>query len=123
MKINNVPTPIIPDARTARTDGNAAAGANRAGSQPVRNTPARPAAPAAQSPMSRASIAQPASTADVIAPEGTDPKLWSILTSEERSYFAKSAAQGPVTYARVMMGTQDQSLSPSMRGLRLDIRG
>ncbi len=121
MKINNVPTPIIPDPRTARPDGNAATGAGRAGAMPVRSAPARPAAPAPQPP--RLSIAQPGDTADVAAPEGTDPKLWSILTSEERSYFAKSAAQGPVTYARVMLGTQDQSLAPAMRGLRVDIRG
>jgi hypothetical protein len=123
MKINNVPTPIIPDPRASRTDGNDPAGANRAGNMPVRNMPARPAAAQPQQPAARTSIAMPASDANVTAPEGTDPKLWSILTSEERSYFAKSAAQGPVTYARVMMGTQEQSLAPSMRGLRLDIRG
>ena len=123
MKINNVPTPIIPDPRTTRPDGSAPSGANRAGHHAVRHMPARPAATESQQPAARANIAMPVGTSDVAAPEGTDPKLWSILTSEERSFFAKSGTQGPVTYARVMMGTQDQSLAPSMRGFRLDIRG
>src|SRR5579863_6787591 len=36
-------------------------------------------------------------------PEGTDPALWSILTGEERSYFANNATSGPLTYSKVMM--------------------
>ena len=123
MKINNVPTPVIPDARTARTDANLPSQPGRAGAAPLRNAPARPAPRPPSAPEPRLTTLQPNADANVIAPAGTDPKLWSILTSEERSYFAKSAAQGPVTYARVMMGAQDTTLSPAMRGLRLDIRG
>ncbi len=120
MKINNVPTPIIPDARTARTDANAP---QRAGTTPLRNAPTRTAATPQTISASRLTTLQPSADANVTAPDGTDPKLWSILTSEEKSYFAKSVAQGPVTYARVMLGAQDTTLSPAMRGLRLDIRG
>ncbi|MDH5590089.1 MAG: hypothetical protein OEZ65_01550 [Gemmatimonadota bacterium] len=32
------------------------------------------------------------------APEGTDPALWSVLTSEERTFFARARSMGPLTY-------------------------
>ena len=32
------------------------------------------------------------------APPGSDPALWSVLTSEERRFFARQAALGPITY-------------------------
>lgn len=56
------------------------------------------------------------------APAGTDPKLWSILTSEERGFFAKSQAMGPLTYGRIM-AARTQPDMPAVRGGRLDIRG
>jgi hypothetical protein len=57
------------------------------------------------------------------APAGTDPALWSVLTSAERSYFAKSQASGPLTYGRVMAERSAQPTLPAVRGGRLDIRG
>ena len=65
-------------------------------------------------------LAVPTLPAD--APAGTDPKLWSILTSEERGFFAKSQAMGPLTYGRVM-AARPQPDMPAVRGGRLDIRG
>ena len=122
MNIQPVPTPIVPEARASRTDGTGARGADRTPSIPMRATPVA-AAPA--TPVRFSSYAS-SSRVEVQAPEGTDPKLWSILTTEERSYFARSTAQGPLTYARVMMGdvgTQGAPMSASMRGIRLDVRG
>ena len=55
-------------------------------------------------------------------PAGTDPALWSILSADERSYFAKSQASGPLTYGRKMAERAATSM-PAVRGGRLDIRG
>lgn len=54
----------------------------------------------------------------VQAPEGTDPALWSVLTAEERTFFARAGAMGPVTYGpgRAM------ALSGAPLGGRLDVR-
>lgn len=56
------------------------------------------------------------------APEGTDPALWSVLSGEERAFFAKAGAMGPLTYGRAireMTGVQP----PAARGGRLDVKG
>ena len=60
------------------------------------------------------------------APEGTDPELWQVLTSQERAYFARMTAMGPLTYGR---GVQEPSTTPNgggerpvLRGGRLDVR-
>jgi hypothetical protein len=58
----------------------------------------------------------------VEAPEGTDPALWSVLSAEERAFFAKAGAMGPLTYGRAfreMTGVQP----PAARGGRLDVKG
>jgi hypothetical protein len=58
----------------------------------------------------------------VEAPEGTDPALWSVLSSDERAFFAKAGAMGPLTYGRAireMTGVQP----PAARGGRLDVKG
>lgn len=54
-------------------------------------------------------------------PQGTDPELWSVLTQDERTYFAKLGAMGPLTYGRVLSG-QMQPAAPSARGGRLDVK-
>ena len=67
---------------------------------------------------------QPAPTrrmADAVpveAPEGTDPPLWSVLTSEERSFFARARAMGPVTYGPGRL----TALSGAPLGGRFDLR-
>ena len=55
------------------------------------------------------------------APAGTDPELWKVLTTEERSFFARMGNSGPLTYGRqavVASGPQ----APMVRGGRLDVR-
>jgi hypothetical protein len=57
------------------------------------------------------------------APDGTDPALWSILTGEERAYFANNASSGPLTYSKIMMPSRTTSSAlPAVRGGRVDVR-
>ena len=57
------------------------------------------------------------------APEGTDPALWSILTGEERAFFANSVTSGPLTYSKIMVPNRTPSSSlPASRGGRVDVR-
>jgi hypothetical protein len=96
-----------------------------AGAGVVRQTPtstdragvpaARPAAPAAAP-----SITSAPSTVPAEAPAGTDPALWSVLTTEERAFFAKSASLGPLTYGRIKDAIMPAP--PAARGIRLDVR-
>lgn len=68
-------------------------------------------------------IAGQAATQNAVPPEapaGTDPSLWSVLTTEERNFFAKTAAMGPLTYGRIKAETN--AAPPSARGVRLDVR-
>ncbi|HEY0969505.1 MAG TPA: hypothetical protein VGE02_00870 [Gemmatimonadales bacterium] len=66
-------------------------------------------------------IAQPAQrTLPPTAPAGTDPELWSVLTAEERTFFAKVGSMGPLTYGR--MTTSAPSAPPGIRGGRLDVK-
>lgn len=52
-------------------------------------------------------------------PDGIDPALWTVLTSEERTFFAQTGAMGPLTYGP---GVSRGSL-PSMRlGGRIDVK-
>jgi len=52
------------------------------------------------------------------APQGVDPQLWSLLSGEERDYFARARELGPLTYGR-----QSSAASPtSIRGARFDVR-
>jgi|ERR1019366_10272297 hypothetical protein len=56
-------------------------------------------------------------------PEGTDPALWSILTGEERAYFANNVTSGPLTYSKIMMPNRAASSAlPAVRGGRVDVR-
>ncbi|MEP6765706.1 MAG: hypothetical protein ABJB66_15435 [Gemmatimonadaceae bacterium] len=54
------------------------------------------------------------------APAGTDPALWSVLTTDERNFFAKTASLGPLTYGRIKASAVPTA--PSVRGGRLDVR-
>ncbi|MBY0489599.1 MAG: hypothetical protein K2R93_07130 [Gemmatimonadaceae bacterium] len=55
------------------------------------------------------------------APAGTDPELWNVLTSEERNFFAKTSALGPLTYGRYKAAV-NPATPPAARGVRLDVR-
>ena len=61
--------------------------------QGVQQKVASEAAPAAV----RSAGAERAQSAQ--APEGVDPMLWSVLTTEERMFFSKFRSLGPLTYA------------------------
>jgi hypothetical protein len=88
---------------------------------PVRdNTRTQVQPPVVQQPVATpAKQAQPAVSAE--APAGTDPALWSILSTEERSFFAKSGAMGPLTYGRAFHDMKSAQL-PANRGGRLDVK-
>lgn len=53
------------------------------------------------------------------APQGTDPALWSVLTSEERSFFARARAMGPLTYGP---GASNESVPGVRLGGRIDVK-
>ncbi len=52
-------------------------------------------------------------------PPGTDPALWTILTGEERRFFARASSMGPLTYG-------PRSSSPPAAGMvpggRIDLK-
>jgi hypothetical protein len=52
-------------------------------------------------------------------PKGTDPELWKVLTADERAFFAREDAMGPLSYGHRIATT------PSLpaRGGRLNLRG
>ncbi len=68
----------------------------------------------------RPTIASQPTTVPAEAPAGTDPALWNVLTTEERAFFSKSAALGPLTYGKIKNATMPTP--PAMRGGRLDVR-
>ena len=82
-----------------------------------------PATPAPAAPPQ--AVATPAQGAvSVSPPPGTDPELWKVLSSEERAFFARLGAMGPLTYGRVMTGASPAALAtPANVGGRLDVRG
>jgi len=53
------------------------------------------------------------------APPGTDPELWSVLTADEKRYFARAQTLGPVTYSPGTLGLAEIGLQ---RGGRLDVK-
>jgi hypothetical protein len=120
--ITNPPGTLGPLARpetsrtgTDRANGNATA-QTHANSQAIANASARSALKP-QTPIAGASAQ---STVPAEAPAGTDPSLWSVLTTEERNFFAKTAAMGPLTYGRIKAATAQTP--PAARGVRLDVR-
>src|SRR5690349_4228765 len=101
MSINGVNNnPLL--GNLGRTPGAAGTAATRPGQnggvQPGqvgygRPAVARPAAAPANAAALKPqpSLAAPSSSLPSDAPAGTDPALWSVLTSEERAFFAKAA--------------------------------
>ena len=74
---------------------------------------------------SRSAVSPPAEVAGRMggvvpmeAPPGTDPMLWSVLTTEERGYFSRAKAMGQVTYGP---GSRSQGAGVP-RGGRVDLR-
>lgn len=65
-------------------------------------------------------LAPRAEVVPVEAPAGTDPQLWAVLTADERSFFSRMSASGPLTYGRQMAASHTQA--PVSRGGRIDVR-
>ncbi len=53
------------------------------------------------------------------APPGTDPTLWSVLTTEERMFFATAQPAGPLTYGPNREGRVS---SGPLLGGRIDLK-
>ena len=95
------------------------------GARPLPDSASATAATRTASPLGTPRASLPAE-----APSGTDPELWSVLTSEERTFFAKTAQSGPLTYGRVAAGVQAlqgnaaaaNAFGAAARGGRLDVR-
>ena len=99
------------------TTGSGAAAA-RTERRPVAPQSAPLALPAAPG-MARTHAAPAAVPA--LPPPGTDPDLWNVLSNDERTYFAKLGAMGPLTYGRVLSGHVQPQQAVS-RGARLDVK-
>ena len=84
-----------------------------------RQAPASPAAP--KSVIAPNGAASANATLPTQPPPGTDPELWSVLSADERVFFAKLGAMGPLTYGRVLSQAQQPSV-PGARGGRLDVK-
>lgn len=76
--------------------------------RPGAAAPAAPAARAAEAPETR----------PVEMPPGTDPELWKVLSTQERAFFAKVGAMGPLTYGRML----NSGMASVTRGVRLDVQ-
>ena len=89
-------------------------------SAPAATPSVRPTFPARTQPLA---LERPAAPDDDVAslrpPKGTDPELWKVLTSDERAFFAREDAMGPLSYGHRIAST------PSLpaRGGRLNLRG
>jgi hypothetical protein len=82
----------------------------------------RPATPALPQAVPQApAAAKPQQAIPVEPPPGTDPALWSVLSGEERAFFAKAGAMGPLTYGRALQDMKTSQL-PVARGGRLDVK-
>ncbi len=67
----------------------------------------------------RTETTEPEPTTSLRPPKGTDPELWKVLTADERAFFAREDAMGPLSYGHRIAST------PSLpaRGGRLNLRG
>lgn len=91
---------------------------------PVGGSAARPTFPVRQQPGAVEAPAVPSAdratdAAALRPPKGTDPELWKVLTADERAFFAREGAMGPLSYG--MRIAQTPSLPA--RGGRLNLRG
>ena len=123
MSINGVSNPLLSNLGTVgRPAGGVQSGQARPSSTRPTTAPGAPATPAALK--AQTSLTSTTSALPAEAPPGTDPALWSVLTTEERTFFAKAATMGPLTYGRVAAGINAPAnqAAPAVRGGRLDVR-
>jgi len=127
MSINGITNPLSNLApmhrpETSRTSGDRAGQPGVAGNGAAQNGAMQQALRPTlkqQTPIAGGSVSTQ-NTVPAEAPAGTDPSLWSVLTTEERNFFAKTAAMGPLTYGRIKAVTNPAP--PAARGVRLDVR-
>ncbi|MGQ0766221.1 MAG: hypothetical protein ACT4OZ_11200 [Gemmatimonadota bacterium] len=112
MPIQNIRGPVDPNLKPGV--GGANARVNERDRAPAVLDNRAPAARSRPAPAGAASV-------PVQPPPGTDPELWQVLTSDERAYFAKLGAMGPLTYGRVLSG-QNNPAPAAARGVRLDVK-
>lgn len=122
MSLSGVSNPLLSNIGSVGRPTTGTTGATRPGG--ARIAPAPTPAPAATTALkAQPSLTSAASALPAEAPPGTDPALWSMLTTEERTFFAKAAATGPLTYGRAAAGINAQApAAPAVRGGRLDVR-
>ncbi len=121
MSINAIDNPLLSSLSSLNRVGeNVRPATDRVGAGAQQSSVAANARPTLrpQQPIAGASTTQSAVPAE--APPGTDQALWSVLTSEERAFFAKTASLGPLTYGRIKASAQP--VAPAPRGVRLDVR-
>ena len=115
----NAPMAPVPTRATdpSSSAGNATDATNASHASNGASTPQRSVADAIKSD----AAARAAAVNSSKAPDGVDQDLWSVLSKEERSFFVKAGAMGPLTYGRFSSG-QAPTQAPLVRGGRLDIK-
>ena len=73
----------------------------------------------AQARAASRAVASSAGAVPAQAPPGTDPALWSVLTGEERSFFARARSMGPLTYGP---GASNDPAPGVRLGGRIDVK-
>lgn len=122
MSINSISNPLLPNVSPLHRPDVTRPHADRAGTTGA-HAPSAHVANSAAALKPQTPIAGHGATQSVVpaeAPAGTDPSLWSVLTTEERNFFAKTAALGPLTYSRIK--SVSHPAPPAARGVRLDVR-
>ncbi|MBA3917159.1 MAG: hypothetical protein C0516_01070 [Gemmatimonas sp.] len=131
MSINGINnSPLLPNLGATRSDAARSGAANGQGLDRAAlatqqglaraNAQANANALKPQTPIAGQQATQSPVSAE--APAGTDPAFWSVLTTEERNFFAKTASMGPLTYGRYKAATAEPPAPPAARGIRLDVR-
>ena len=94
------PAHAVPGCGTTRGRRRRSRGRSAAVPQPIQQAPAN-----AKSPQG----------VPVEPPPGTDPALWSVLSGEERAFFAKAGAMGPLTYGRALQEMKSRAAAGRAR--------
>ena len=120
MSINGINNPLHTNIGPLSRPGEAARPSTDRASGNVAGNALTPALRQQLQPQAAIAGQNAQSVVPVEAPAGTDPALWSVLTTDERNFFAKTASLGPLTYGRIKASSVPTA--PSVRGGRLDVR-
>lgn len=118
MSVNGITSnPLVNTVAAPRTDATRQTGVSTNAGRQTGTAATGTAALKPQAPIATATQ----TTVPAEAPAGTDPELWNVLTAEERTFFAKTSALGPLTYGRYKAAT-NPAAPTTARGVRLDVR-